>query len=362
MTRRIFSMNPAPTPYEERAAREAAQAATSAPERLATQLLLQVQRQPDGPFVARECLMPPGADSVAFGYLGDMRLRFVFDAPGAGSVSMAHAKDFARLGLTPARAMVQALANLRRLGPPAIVALGEGVYGLRAPQRAYATAQMLDRGFWRQQLEKFPLGLLAAAPAQGVLMFTPAGDEAAERALVRQAARALASAGPMAVSAWVYRFGEGGWAPHAPLPVPQSRPASAADGQPRKAGMPRGDSPDESPDALDDSEEHDLDKAATGQKMLIASIVAGLVINAAARTGLPPTVLVVLALLLGTFSLLGVVRLCSGLGKSTGWTVACMVLSFVPLLSLACWITLSVQATRALRAAGWKVGLLGARA
>jgi hypothetical protein len=39
-----------------------------------------------------------------------------------------------------------------------------------------------------------------------------------------------------------------------------------------------------------------------------------------------------------------------------------MVLSCIPLLSLGLWILLSLQATRVLRAAGWRVGLLGARA
>jgi hypothetical protein len=64
---------------------------------------------------------------------------------------------------------------------------------------------------------------------------------------------------------------------------------------------------------------------------------------------------------LGIFSLVGVVRLSSGLGKPTGSTIFYMVLTFVPLVSLVAWIVLSLQATRRLRAAGWQVGLLGAR-
>ena len=359
---RFTGMNaPEPQPGV-RAAPEAANTGTPLPERTPAHLLPQVQHQPQGPFMARECLVPPDAGSVAFAHLGDMRLRFVFDQPGTGGVAVAHAQDLARLGLTPARAMAQALANLRGLGAPAIVAQTEGVQGLRAPHAAYAAALLLDRGFWRQQLARSPQGLVAAVPARGMLLFAPAGDAAAVQALVRQAARARAAAGPAGISAWLYRFDAGGWTPHAPLPgPPQARPAREA-GAPLADAAPAGADVDDDEDAGPEAADaQDLDKAASGQKMLIASIAANLVLNAAARAGLPPVASVALVLLLGAFSLLGVVRLCTGLGKSTALTVGCMVLSFFPVLNLGVWLLLSMQATRALRAAGWRVGLLGAR-
>jgi hypothetical protein len=106
----------------------------------------------------------------------------------------------------------------------------------------------------------------------------------------------------------------------------------------------------------------DLDKAAQGQRMLVLSILGALLVNGAARSGVLPVLPIFgLYVALGIFSLVGVVRLCSGLAKTTGSTIVYMVLTFVPLVSLVAWIILSVQATRKLRAGGWRVGLFGAR-
>lgn len=314
-------------------------------------LLLRLQPLP-GQRLARECLVPPSANSLAFPYLGDMQLRFVFDQPGASAPAAARTEDFARLDLTPARAMALASANLRRaLGAPQIASLGGGVYSLRSVQPEYSPLALLDRGFWRSQLDKFPQGLLAALPRKGVLLFVPAGDAAVERELVQQAARMVAAADGSATSVCVYRFDANGWSLHSELPRQQPKDKDKEE-----------DKDEDIEPAPAQELDQDLDKVASGQKMLVYSIIAGFVSNATFKANVHPVFLLAIVLVLSCYSLAGVVRLSSGLGKSTAATIVYMVLAFFPLLNLISWIVLSVQATRELRAAGWKVGLLGARA
>ena len=66
-------------------------------------------------------------------------------------------------------------------------------------------------------------------------------------------------------------------------------------------------------------------------------------------------VLVVCAALVGTF------KLCTGMGFSMASRVILLVLMFVPLVSLIVLLVLNAKATARLRAAGYHVGLLGAR-
>jgi len=323
------------------------------PERERANLLVQVQHWP-GERMDRECLRPTkqAQDTVAYGYLGDMQLRFVFDAPGLAQAAAVRPEDLPRLELSPQKAVAQAAVNAKRFnGAPQVTTLGGGVYSLRGAHLEYNATYLLDRAFWRGQLEKFPQGLLAALPRKGVLMFCPAGDAAVEAELARQAGRILASADTAAVSSCIYRFDATGWHPHAELPRPATKPAPAAR---------REDGDVESRPAEDDG--MDLDKVAAGQRMLVFSILGGFVLNAIERGAAPNQfVMIALGVALVVYSLLGVVRLAFGLGRSTVGTIVFMVLSFVPLLNLASWILLSVQATRALRAAGWRVGLLGAK-
>ena len=329
-----------------------------APERARDHLMVQVHPWP-GERMPRECLRPPSSpqDTVAYGYLGDMQLRLVFDEPGLALPAAVRPEDLARLDLTPQKAVAHAAANSRRAnGAPQITSLAGGVYTLRGTHLDYNASYLLDRAFWRQQLEKFPQGLLAALPRKGVLLFAPAGDPAVEAELGKQAARILASAGTARTSDCIYRFDATGWHPVGDLPKPQAQAAAAK--------------PD-STHANDDKEEEveedvddrvDLDKAARGQRMLALSILATLIVNGVARSGaISPLAAFAVFAAIGIYSLLGVVRLSSGLGKPTGATIFYMVLTFVPLVSLGAWIVLSVQATRLLRAAGWQVGLLGAR-
>ncbi len=326
------------------------------PARERDNLMVQVHPWP-GERMARECLRPPAQaqDTVAYGYLGDMQLRLVFEQPGQSLPAAVRHEDLARLDLTPQKAVAHAAANTRKAaGPPQVTPLADGVYALRGQHLEYNASYLLDRAFWRQQLEKFPQGLLAALPRKGVLLFAPAGDAAVQAELVKQASRILGAADSARISNCIYRFDGTGWHPLADLPKPQAAVPPAA----RAAEKSDEDDDDEDAEADDGV---DLDKAASGQRILALGILLTIAANAAARSGMSQGVVFAMFGALGVYSLVGVVRLASGLGKPTGGTIFYMVLTFVPLVSLAAWIVLSMQATKLLRAAGWRVGLLGAR-
>ena len=102
--------------------------------------------------------------------------------------------------------------------------------------------------------------------------------------------------------------------------------------------------------------------AAHGQKIVIRCIVLSFLLRAIERAqALPSLVLQALFLCVVIYSLVGVVRICSGLGESQNKKIAFMVLAFFPVLNLVALVYLSVRASRMLRDAGWKVGLFGAR-
>lgn len=113
-------------------------------------------------------------------------------------------------------------------------------------------------------------------------------------------------------------------------------------------------------DDLDEDERAEL--AARGQRILILSILLNLGLNGAQRSNAAsPLVLAALGFVVAVWSLLGVVKICSALGRSQPAKLTYMALSFVPLVNLVSLVVLSVRATRLLRSAGWKVGLFGAR-
>lgn len=102
--------------------------------------------------------------------------------------------------------------------------------------------------------------------------------------------------------------------------------------------------------------------AARGQKIVIWCVLISLVLRAVEGSGFVPNLIVELLLIaLAAYSLVGVANICSGLGKSQGRKIFYMVLAFVPLLNLVALLYLNYKATKLLRTAGFKVGLLGAR-
>ena len=109
-------------------------------------------------------------------------------------------------------------------------------------------------------------------------------------------------------------------------------------------------------------ENEKLSLAAGGQKIAIYCIVLNLGLQAVSRSqSWHALVVLALSILLGIYALVGVVRMCSGLARTQNAKIAFMVTSFVPLLNIVSLLYLSAHTTKALRSAGWRVGLLGAR-
>jgi hypothetical protein len=105
-----------------------------------------------------------------------------------------------------------------------------------------------------------------------------------------------------------------------------------------------------------------LSLAASGQKIAIYCILLNMGLQGVSRgQELHPLVLLALSCLVGIYSLVGVVRICSGLSKSQNTKIGFMVAAFVPLMNVITLIYLSVKTTGELRRAGWRVGLLGAK-
>ena len=110
----------------------------------------------------------------------------------------------------------------------------------------------------------------------------------------------------------------------------------------------------------------DLDElaalAASGQKIVIYSILLTFVVRAMLQgNAVAPLVAMVMSFGVGAYSLVGVLRICSALKKGQSQKLLFMALSCMPWLNLIALVMLNVKATRLLRSAGWRVGLLGAR-
>ncbi|RUL74555.1 hypothetical protein [Dyella choica] len=105
------------------------------------------------------------------------------------------------------------------------------------------------------------------------------------------------------------------------------------------------------------SDSADLQQIASGQKLIIYSIILNFLTMAArSSSGL----VLVLSLVAAIMAIVGIVRLCGGFGHSTGTKVLLVIGCLVPLVNLVILVVLSVKATSRLREAGYKVGLLGA--
>ena len=102
----------------------------------------------------------------------------------------------------------------------------------------------------------------------------------------------------------------------------------------------------------------DIEKVASGQKMVIYSIVLNLVTMAlqmavGAVAGLVGIGAIVLALI-------GIFRIGSGMELSLVVKILLVILMFVPLVNLLTLVVLNARATARLRDAGYRVGLFGA--
>lgn len=103
-----------------------------------------------------------------------------------------------------------------------------------------------------------------------------------------------------------------------------------------------------------------MNRVASGQRLLIAALIASLV-AASIRTGVNPVAGVLLGLVAVVMSIVGVLRIDGGLEGSVLSRILCVVAMLLPLINLIIMLTLNMRATKALRAAGYDVGFLGAK-
>jgi hypothetical protein len=114
------------------------------------------------------------------------------------------------------------------------------------------------------------------------------------------------------------------------------------------------------------ADEHSDDErialAARGQKTVIYSIALAFFLRAGlSQFEMPFFLANVLNMALLFYAVSGVIKMCSGFGLSLGQKLAMIFLSTLPLVNIVSWLILSLKTTSLLRAAGYHVGLLGAR-
>lgn len=152
-------------------------------------------------------------------------------------------------------------------------------------------------------------------------------------------------------------------APKAPQPAPAP---AATELPPAPVLQHRSDSPSRArpqPTPVPADQGELLASAAQGQRTLAISIALSFVARAIGNVPDVPVFLVyAIAAAVLIYAISGVLKICSGLRYSMNSKLALMFLSSVPLAGIACWVYLSVKTTRRLRAAGYHVGLFGARA
>jgi hypothetical protein len=102
-----------------------------------------------------------------------------------------------------------------------------------------------------------------------------------------------------------------------------------------------------------------IEDVAAGQRMIIFAILLNIV--AAILSVTVAESLIWLGAGATVLAILGLVRLSDGLGYSGGTKILLIILSFFPLIALVMLLVINDKATKALRAAGYKVGLFGAR-
>ena len=101
-----------------------------------------------------------------------------------------------------------------------------------------------------------------------------------------------------------------------------------------------------------------LNRVASGQRLLLAGLIANLGATAAQALVGPAALIFSLAAI--GLAMTGIVRASGALGSSALGRGLYALLMLVPLLNLLMMAIVSGRATRALRAGGYQVGLLGA--
>lgn len=191
----------------------AAIAQEKAPNASAAGLML-ILRQAPGANKPDDILAPATivnpADAGWFNYLGDMQLRFVFDA-GTGWRD-ASPQDLRALGLTESQAVSLAVQNIKRLyGEPEIRRGNGGLMLIQARSADFSGSYLLDAALWQGLLAQAPGGLVVAAPKRGGLLFAPLADTKSVERLRKLIAPLHAGSGSGKLSSALYLFKDNRW-------------------------------------------------------------------------------------------------------------------------------------------------------
>ena len=102
-----------------------------------------------------------------------------------------------------------------------------------------------------------------------------------------------------------------------------------------------------------------IEEVAEGQRLVIYAILVNILSVALAQ--LVDPLLGLVGLGAAVLAIIGLLRLAGGMGWSTGIKILLIIVVFLPLLSLVMLLMVNARATERLKAAGYKVGLLGAK-
>lgn len=148
-------------------------------------------------------------DFAWYEYLGDMHIRFVFDAP----TSLPHAtpQDLQRLGLTPEAALNVAVENIRRVyGDPRAVPWRD-VMEVRGKLPDLFSSYFLDKAYWDGLSARYPEGIVAAVVKRGGLLYSPLANERGVEFLRRNVALLFVNSERLRVSSGLYLYRAGRW-------------------------------------------------------------------------------------------------------------------------------------------------------
>jgi len=157
--------------------------------------------------------LPDGAEvelePAWYQYLGDMHLRFVFDAPS--SMPGASVKDLEHLGLSPQAALDLAVANIKRVYGEPRATPWSGLMQVQGKSPDLDSSYFLDRAFWRGLLKQHPEGVVALVAKRGGLLYTPVSDAKGVEAMRKSVGYLYSSSGNLRVSSALYLFKDDRW-------------------------------------------------------------------------------------------------------------------------------------------------------
>ena len=147
---------------------------------------------------------------AAFNYIGDMHVRFVFDAPT--TMQNATPEDFVRLNLNAQSALSLAIGNLKRLyGEPTTSTLMGRLMQVTGKEDNFNSSYFLDRDLWRGLTRRNHEGVVVGVPKRGVLLYAAAADTESVNALRASIAGLHESSGQLRVSSGLYLFKDDRW-------------------------------------------------------------------------------------------------------------------------------------------------------